>query len=132
MMNTDVATRNESKVTRLDDHRPRQVYRPATDIFEIDDKIVLETEMPGVARDTIDITLENRVLTIRGELNERSREGWRAVYAEYGEGDYERSFSVSEDIDQDKIDASFKNGVLRLELPKAETAKARKISVNAA
>ena len=131
-MNTDVATRNESKVTRLDDHRPRQVYRPATDIFEIDDKIVLETEMPGVARDTIDITLENRVLTIRGELNERSREGWRAVYAEYGEGDYERSFSVSEDIDQDKIDASFKNGVLRLELPKAETAKARKISVNAA
>ena len=132
-MSSDVSTRNEdTNVTRIDERRPRRIYRPATDIFEIDDKVVLETEMPGVNRETIDITLENRVLTIRGELKERPRQGWRPVYAEYGEGDYERSFSVSEEIDQDKIDASFKNGVLRIELPKAETAKARKISVNAA
>ena len=132
-MTTDVARRNNAaNITPLDDHRPQRIYKPATDIFEIDDKVVLETEMPGVTSNAIDITLENRVLTIRGALNERSREGWRAVYAEYGEGDYERSFSVSDDIDQDNINASFKNGVLRLELPKAAAAKTRKIAVNAA
>lgn len=132
-MSTAVATRDqETNVTRLDERRPRPVYRPTTDIFETGDKIILEAELPGVSRDGLDITLENRVLTIRGQFKDRNRDGWRAVYAEYGEGDYERSFSVSEDIDRDKIDASFRNGMLRLELPKAETAKARKISVGAA
>lgn len=131
-MNTEVMKNESGNVTRLDDRRPRTVYRPATDIFETDNSVVVEAEMPGVSRDKIDITLENRVLTIRGEAETHDREGWRPVYGEYGEGDYERVFSLSEDIDRDKIDASFRNGVLRLELPNAESVKSRKISVNAA
>lgn len=131
-MNTEVMKNESGNVTRLDDRRPRTVYRPATDIFETDDSVVVEAEMPGVSRDNIDITLENRVLTIRGEAVVHERQGWRPVYGEYGEGDYERVFTLSEDIDREKIDASFRNGVLRLELPKAESVKSRKISVKAA
>ncbi|WP_428408390.1 Hsp20/alpha crystallin family protein [Hyphococcus sp.] len=131
-MNTEVMKNESGNVTRLDDRRPRTVYRPATDIFETDNAVVIEAEMPGVSRDKVDITLENRVLTIRGEAEAHAREGWRPVYGEYGEGDYERVFSLSEDIDSEKIDASFRNGVLRLELPKAESVKSRKISVKAA
>lgn len=134
-MSTEVATRPESNVTRLDERRerrPRTVFRPNTDIVETDDSVIVEAEMPGVARDTVDITLENRVLTLRGSFAERNREGWRAIYSEYAEGDYERAFTLSEDIDREKINATFKNGVLRLELPKAETAKTRKIAVKAA
>ncbi|MBB5518619.1 Hsp20/alpha crystallin family protein [Amphiplicatus metriothermophilus] len=121
-----------ANVTPFEERRPRALYRPATDIFETDDAVVLELELPGVARDSVDVSLENRVLTIRGQTPRRKREGWQQIYAEYGEGDYERVFSLSEEIDRDKIQASFRNGVLRLELPKVDTAKTRRINVKAA
>jgi len=121
-----------SKISHLDDHRPSTMYRPPTDIFDLGDKLVIELEMPGVAKDGIDISLEKHVLTIRGRAETTKRDDWRMIYAEYGEGDYERTFALSDHLDEDKIDASLKNGVLRVELPKAESAKARKISVKAA
>lgn len=121
-----------ANVTPFEGRRPRTLYRPATDIFETDDAVVLELELPGVTRDSVDVSLENRVLTIRGRTPQRERQGWQQIYAEYGEGDYERVFSLSEEIDRDKIQASFKNGVLRLELPKVDTAKTRRINVKAA
>ena len=61
----------------------------------------------------------------------QQRQGYQLEYAEYGVGDYSRSFTVSEDIDRDKIEATVKNGVLRLTLPKAEAVKARRIDVRA-
>lgn len=131
-MSKDLSKRSESNVSHLDDHRPSTVYRPPTDIYDLGDKLVMELEMPGVTKDGVDISLEKHVLTIRGKTKDQSRDDWRMIYAEYGEGDYERAFTLSEHLDEDKIDASLKNGVLRLELPKAETAKARKISVKAA
>lgn len=108
------------------------VYRPNTDIYETDDHVVLTADLPGVAPEDVDITLERRVLTIRGHVRALPHEGYRRVYSEYGEGDFERVFTVSEDIDRDQIKASHKNGVLTLELPKATTAKTKKIDVTAA
>lgn len=131
-MSTEVAKTTDNTVARLDDHRPAVVYRPPTDIFDAGNKVVLELEMPGVNRKDIDITLEKHVLTVRGKAKMRAYEGWNLIYGEYGEGDYERAFSLSEHIDEKKIDAKMKNGLLRLELPKAATAKARKINVSAA
>jgi|SRR6185312_4561419 len=110
----------------------RQVFIPVTDIYETADRIVVLAEMPGVPPDGVDITLERRVLTIRGRLATREHGGYRQIYSEYGEGDYERVFTLSEDIDRDRIEASHKNGVLHLILPKAESAKTRKIELKAA
>lgn len=111
--------------------RTRPVFRPRTDIYETGDGIVLMAEMPGVAPDAIDITLDKRVLTISGRARAALHEGYRQTYAEYAEGDYERAFTLSEDIDDAHIQASYQQGVLRLTLPKAGPAKARKIQLKA-
>jgi HSP20 family protein len=108
---------------------PRPVFVPPADIYETDDNIVVLAEMPGVAPDGVDITLERRVLTIRGRSAVNDYAGYQRVYNEYADGDYERVFTLSENIDRDRIEATLKDGVLNLVLPKADTAKARKIEL---
>jgi HSP20 family molecular chaperone IbpA len=107
----------------------RSVFLPPADIYETRDNIVVLAEMPGVAPNGVDITLERRVLTIRGRSAANEHSGYQRVYNEYADGDYERSFTLSENIDRDRIEATLKNGVLHLVLPKAETAKARRIEL---
>lgn len=111
--------------------RVRRVYSPRVDIFEKDNAIVLLADMPGTDEKNINISLEKNILTITGEVDVEHRHGYQLEYAEYGVGDYSRSFTVSEDIDRDKIEATVKNGVLRLTLPKAEAVKPRRIDVRA-
>lgn len=112
--------------------RPMAIYLPNTDIYETEDHVVLVADMPGVAPGDVDVTLERRVLTIRGRVPAEGHAGYRRVYAEYGEGAFERVFTLSEEVDRDHIEASHKNGVLTLKMPKAETAKTRRIDVKAA
>ncbi|MFP4451490.1 MAG: Hsp20/alpha crystallin family protein, partial [Rhodosalinus sp.] len=83
------------------------------------------------APDDVDITLEQRVLTIRGKVRTTSPEKLQLTYAEYGEGDFERSFTLSDDFDPEKIGASVSLGVLTVTLPRAAEAKPRKIAVTA-
>ena len=111
--------------------RPRKVYTPAVDILERKDDIVVTADMPGVDERSVDITLEKNVLTIYGMVEPQFPEGQRLALSEYGVGDYQRAFTLSEEVDRDRINASVKNGVLRLVLPKAAAAKARKIEVKA-
>ena len=108
---------------------PRPVFLPPADIYETNDAIVVMAEMTGVGPDEVDITLERRVLTIRGRSSANERAGYQRVYNEYADGDYERVFTLSEAIDRDKIEASLRDGVLHLVLPKAEPARARKIEL---
>jgi len=112
--------------------RTGPVFVPRTDICETQDNIVLLVDMPGVAPERVDITLEKRTLAIRGLANQQQHQNYRQVYAEYESGSYERVFTLSEDIDRDSIEASQKNGVLRLVLPKTAPAKARKIELKMA
>lgn len=107
-------------------------YLPDTDIYETDDHMVLVADMPGVVPDDVDITLERRVLTIRGRIATPVHEGYRRFRTEYGEGDFERAFTLSQEIDRDRIEADYRNGVLMVKLPKAESAKTKKIEVKAA
>ena len=107
----------------------RPVYLPPADIYETKDSIVVLAEMPGVAPDGVDISLERRVLTIRGRSAANDHSGYQRVYNEYADGDYERVFTLSENIDRDRIEATLRDGVLQLVLPKAEAAKARKIEL---
>ncbi|EIE50297.1 Hsp20/alpha crystallin family protein [Salipiger aestuarii] len=109
----------------------RRIYGPLTDIVETADGVTLMLEMPGVAAEDVDITLENRALTIRGKVHAAQPEKLQLAYAEYGEGDFERAFTMSDDFDPDKIGAQVSNGVLTLTLPRAAEAKPKKITVTA-
>lgn len=111
--------------------RNRRVYSPRVDIFEKDNAIVVLADMPGTDEKNINISLESNILTISGEVDVEHRQGYQLEYAEYGVGDYSRSFTISDDIDRNKIEATVKNGVLRLILPKTEAVKARRIDVRA-
>ncbi len=111
---------------------PRPVFVPPADIYETSDSLVVMCELPGVGSDGVDITLERRVLTIRGHAANQQHAGYQRVYAEYSDGDYERVFTLAEDIDRDGIEATAKDGVLHLVLPKAAPAKARKIELKPA
>jgi HSP20 family molecular chaperone IbpA len=111
--------------------RGAPVYRPLADIRDTGVGVVLTLEMPGVGPDGVEIGLERRALTIHGRGRVTSPEGFRRVYAEYGEGDYERAFTLSEEIDEGAIRAEMANGVLTLTLPRAEAAKPRRIEVKA-
>jgi HSP20 family molecular chaperone IbpA len=131
-MTTEVTKTAPQAERAPDSTRGVPVYRPLTDIHETAEKaIVLTVEMPGVGRDDVEIDLERRVLTIRGRARVTSPEGYRRVHAEYGEGDYERVFTLSEEIDEGKIRAEMANGVLTLTLPRAEAAKPRRVEVKA-
>lgn len=107
------------------------VYTPAVDIFETDSAITVLADMPGVAPESLTIDLRESVLTLVGRVPalEAEREDW--ILREHGAGTFMRQFTLSETVDQSKIDARLNDGVLRLELPKVEKAKPRQISVRA-
>ena len=109
---------------------PARVYVPVTDIFETNAALMLALEMPGVDRENIDVKLESGVLTIEGTIDFTKYEGMYPVYTEYNVGNYARTFELSSDIDQERISAELKDGVVMLTLPKAEKAKPRKIKVS--
>lgn len=109
-----------------------RIYRPLADIVETPEGVTLMLEMPGVAADDVDITLEKRVLTIRGKVHPTAPEKLQLAYAEYGEGDYERAFTLSDDFDPDRIGAEVAHGVLTVTLPRVAEAKPRKITVKSA
>ena len=109
---------------------PARVFVPTTDIFETEQALTLVAEMPGVDKDKVDVSVEDGVLTIQGQLDFSKYEGLRPVYTEYNIGHYRRIFTLSNRIDQNNISAEIKDGVLTLVLPKAEEAKPRRISVS--
>jgi HSP20 family molecular chaperone IbpA len=111
--------------------RPGYVFTPSVDIFETDLAITMLADMPGVDSENLTIDLRDNALTIIGELSESVSDSEVTIYKEYETGKYYRQFSLSNEIDQDKIDAKLKDGVLRLELPKVEKAKPRQINVQA-
>ena len=109
---------------------PARFYLPNTDIFENDQALSLIVEMPGVDKNKVDVSVEDGVLTIEGRLDFSKYEGMQPVYTEYNVGHYRRSFALSNKVDQGRISAEMKDGVLTLVLPKPEEAKPRRISVN--
>ena len=100
-------------------------YVPAVDIYESPEAITLVADMPGVGPGSVLIDVHNNQLTLRGTVSmEGGKE--RLLLQEYGVGDYVREFTLGKAIDQSKIEATMKNGVLTLTLPKAEAIKPRK------
>jgi HSP20 family molecular chaperone IbpA len=111
--------------------RAGKVYAPGVDIIEKKDEIVLFADMPGVQEKSVDVTIEKNVLSIYGKVKPYEPDGYRLGSSEYETGDYERTFTLTGEVDRERIQATLKDGVLRLVLPKAGTWKARKIEVTA-
>lgn len=116
---------------RPESTRRMPVFIPPTDIYETKDALVLLVEMPGVESDSVDVSLEKRTLTITGRNKVAQPDGYTLAHAEYRDGDYERSFTLSEAIDPERIAATMRDGVLTLTLPKAGPAEAKTIKVKA-
>jgi len=102
---------------------------PAADIYETENELVVTLDLPGVDSKMVDVSVENNVLTIRGERRpaEKQSENFHRVERSYGA--FARSFTLSMQVDADKIRAAYKNGVLTITLPKAEAAKPKRIQI---
>jgi HSP20 family protein len=109
---------------------PGRTFLPVTDIFETPEALTVVLEMPGVDRNSLEANVEDDVVTIEGRIDFSKYDGMQPVYTEYNVGHYSRSFEISNKIDQSKISAQMKDGVVTIVLPKAEQAKPRKIQVS--
>ena len=119
---------NEPDTGVADDANTGVVARPRVDILETDQEVLLLADMPGVKSNDVDVRFENGELTIHGRRF-GSNSGKKRVLWEYEPAHYHRAFRLNEDVAADKIEAQLKNGVLKVRLPKAETAKPRRIMV---
>ena len=104
---------------------------PPVDVREHDDALEFTAELPGLAKDDLDITVEDRVLTLSGERKFESGEdknGYHRIERSYGS--FTRSFTLPQEVEQDKVTAVFKDGLLTVRIPKTEQAKPRKIEIS--
>jgi len=111
--------------------RPRPTFIPRVDILEGEKEFLVVADLPGADESSIKISLEKSELTISGSAQDVPASGHLLSHREYDVGDYERVFTLSESVDKAGIKASVKDGVLRLTLPKAAPAQARRIAIQA-
>jgi HSP20 family protein len=109
---------------------PARTFMPAADIYEDRDSLKVILEMPGVEKENVNVRVEEGVLVVEGRLDLTKYRGLQPLYTEYNIGNYARSFRLSNAVDQGKIGAELKDGVLSLTLSKAEKAKPRTIQVS--
>jgi HSP20 family protein len=112
--------------------RPEPALMPPVDVFEDSTGITLFADLPGVPKDKLNLQLEADGLTIEGEVALETPEGMESSHAEVRVPRYRRVFTLSRELDSEKAQAEFKNGVLKLRIPKAEHAQPRKIEIKAA
>jgi HSP20 family protein len=128
---TEIQKKEAETVEQIERTRSVKVFCPAVDILETKDEINLIADMPGVDKQSIDITIEKDVLSLSANVKSNTPEGFSLDYIEYEVGDYQRQFTLSDAIDQKKIKAQYKDGVLTLKLPKAEPVKPKTIKIEA-
>ena len=115
---------------RSDEPAATTSWSPSVDIFETEGEIVVKSELPGMDRKDITLHLESNVLTLRGERKfekETKEENYHRIERSYG--NFSRSFSIPATVDEEKIRADYKDGVLKIVLPKKEQAKPKQIKI---
>lgn len=118
-------------VGRLDEDTGMGMWSPAVDLYEKDDHFVIKAELPGVDKKDISIDLKDRVLTLSGERsfeNEVQEENYYRKERSYGK--FQRAFTLPADVDSDKIKAEFKDGLLKIEVPKPEQQKPKQVTIH--
>ncbi len=119
------------RIGRMDEEANLGMWNPAVDLYEKDDHFVIKAELPGVDKNDIKVDLKDRVLTLSGERtydNEVGEENYYRKERSYGK--FQRAFTLPTDVDSDKITAEFKDGVLRVEVPKPEEKKAKQVTIH--
>ena len=131
-MATQAVTPQEKKELAQSEERTEagKFFSPYTDIHETPKAVVVAMEVPGVDKDSVDITLDKGVLTVKGKVDPQRYEALRPLYTEYNVGNFVRTFTVSTKIDSAAISAVIADGVLTIALPKAAEAVAKRIAVN--
>ena len=125
-----LALREKQEVSGKDEKTvPGRFYVPATDIYETDDALTVVMEIPGVDRQHVNVSLENSTLRIEARIDPANYEGMEPLYTEYGVGNYERAFELSNKVDRDRISAEVADGVLTLTLPKVKETQPRSIPI---
>jgi HSP20 family molecular chaperone IbpA len=109
----------------------RAIFSPRVDLVDTPDAIVLWADLPGVDENSVEVTLEKNSLTLKATIEVPTFEGMKSVLREYAVGDFERSFTISDEISRDEIEATVAQGVLKLVLPKSKRAQLQKVQVKA-
>jgi HSP20 family molecular chaperone IbpA len=125
----EVQKQEEAPADEMERTRSRRSFVPRADIYESESEIIVLADVPGANEKTVDITLEKNILSITAYVEAAIPSGFDIAYAEYEEGDYQRSFRLSDEIDRNKIEAVVSDGVLRLHLPKSQESATKKITV---
>ncbi|MCL4202332.1 MAG: Hsp20/alpha crystallin family protein [Pirellulaceae bacterium] len=126
---SEIAKReNPADVATVERTQESVTYTPRFDIWENQEELLLYGDLPGVNAGDLDIRFEDKQLSIHGRVAPR-HSGGQYLYAEYGVGDFFRTFAIGESIDASKISAELKNGVLTVHLPKTEAVKPKRIEV---
>jgi HSP20 family protein len=120
-----------AKVSTRRDAAEPVAYTPATDIYEREDSLVVVCDVPGVDEKSVDIQVERNLLTITATAEPEVVADHQSTYSEFEPGRFGRKFTLSDEVDCSRIEASVRDGVLRIVLPKAEAARPRKIQVRA-
>ncbi len=131
-MTTDTLEARDKQPVEAEWTRPGPVFRPDVDVLERPDGYVIFADLPGADETSVDIKLEQGVLTLDAQLPTFPSESWTQVHAEYRSGSYHREFRLSKDIDAAAVSAKMRDGVLELHLPKSSAARKRSITVQAA
>jgi HSP20 family protein len=129
MTDPQVVKREEQGVQKAQTPETDTIYAPDVDICEDSQRIRLVADMPGVDQKSVDVTVENNVLTIKGQARVDVPEGYELVGQEYGVGKYRRDFTLSDAIDAEGIKARVQHGILEVTIPKREEVKTRKIKI---
>ena len=124
----DTVEKKELETTE-EQTEPGKFYVPYTDIQETEEALDVVMEIPGVRKDAVEVQLEKNVLSVEGRVDFDEYEHLEPLYTEYNVGHFQRSFRISNAIDQSKIAANVEDGVLTLHLPKGEEQKPRTIAV---
>jgi HSP20 family molecular chaperone IbpA len=130
MADQELTPREKQEVKTNEQTRPGRTYVPDVDIYETPESLWLWADMPGVDESSLEVRVADGVLSIEGRVALQEYDNLNPVYTEYNVGNYSRRFSLSNEIDIEHIKARMTNGILTLELPKAERAKPRRITVS--
>jgi HSP20 family molecular chaperone IbpA len=122
--NGKVASRQQTKAAR-----PESILRPPVDIYETDDGITLQADMPGVSKERLNLRIEGNTLLVEGTIGISPQDQMTALHADVRSTVYQRSFALSNGFEVDKIDADLKDGVLTVRLPKRAELRPRRIEI---
>ena len=113
----------------ISEHTRRDTYfTPRVDIYETDEELILNSDIPGIRPEDVELRYEQGELLLHGRIQARERNG-ELLYQEYEEGDFYRAFTIHESIDSSKIEAKCNNGVLTIHLPKVAAVQPKQITV---